>query len=257
MSRATNSERSPLLRIQSRQSDAPSLAVTSDLAPSTFQISAVCFALVAAQQVAALLALLATPGLNQAALCRRLYGYGNEIADPATDERCLQNPALQKQLMRLGSIETTLAAVMAVVAPIPVAIAADRFGRRPFLVLPLAGGLLNIGSRMFICLYPIAPLKGKMKMLMKCEKDKFPQIFPTQLIWLSALFEHLTGSGATFFAIIYTILTDVTSSAQRYVYSPILYRYHILICFLDRQASSILWPSISWPSKWPSNSPAS
>ncbi|ATY64547.1 Major facilitator superfamily general substrate transporter [Cordyceps militaris] len=100
-----------------------------------------------------------------------------------------------EDLDSVGAGEAVLAAVAAVVTPIPMGVAADRWGRRPFLVLPLVGSLLNVGSRMLI--YGL------------------PQVFSLRLTWLSASFELFTGGGTAFFAIVYTILTDVTLKAQR------------------------------------------
>ncbi|KAJ6790394.1 hypothetical protein PWT90_07775 [Aphanocladium album] len=191
MSRATNSERSPLLRIQSRQSDAPSFAV-ADVAPSAFQVTGICLALVVAQQVAVLLSTLAAGSLSHAAVCRRLLG--EDVADPTNDERCRHTEVVSR-LASLSLVEGILATAAGVLAPIPIAVAADRFGRRPFLVLPLVGSALNIVSRVFIY--------------------KFPHVFPPKLIWLSAAIELFSGGGGAFLAIIYTIITDVTYKAQR------------------------------------------
>ncbi|OAR05966.1 hypothetical protein LLEC1_07664 [Akanthomyces lecanii] len=194
MSRATNSERSPLLRLQSRQSDAPSFSV-ANVAPSTFQITSTCLLLVAAHLVASLLATAAAVSLNQAAACRNIYG---RVPDPTNDAHC-DDPALFSELSRLLSVEAILTTVASIFAPIPIGVAADRYGRRPFLVLALVGSVLKIGSRLFICLFELFR----------------SVVFPLRLIWLSTSFELFTGGGAAFFAIIYTILTDVTSKAQR------------------------------------------
>lgn len=156
MSRATNSERSPLLRIQSRQSDAPSVSV-ADVAPSTFQVTAVCMMLVVTHQVASLLAALAAADLNQAAVCRSLDGH---VPNPTNDERC-SDPTLFSELASLLGVEAVLATAMSILAPIPIGVAADRYGRRPFLVLALVGSALNVGSRLLICLFVLVLFRGE------------------------------------------------------------------------------------------------
>ncbi|XWW95472.1 hypothetical protein V2A60_003431 [Cordyceps javanica] len=187
MSRATNSERSPLLRIQSRESDARSFSVTN-VTPSAVQITAVCLLLAVTQQVASVLAALAAQDLSRAAICGRLH---DDVSDPAGDERCHEFPVLT-QLSTLELGDAILTALIGIAAPIPVGVAADRWGRRPFLTLALVGGALNAGSRMLIY--------------------GFPNGIPLRLTWLSTSFELFSG---TFFAIICTILTDVTSKRQR------------------------------------------
>lgn len=147
MSRATNSERSPLLRIQSRQSDAPSFCI-ADVAPSTFQITAVCLLLVAAHQAASSLAMLAAADLNEAVVCRSFYGH---VPDPTNGEHC-RELTVHSKLANLLGVEAMLAMAMSIAAPIPIGVAADRYGRRPLLVLTLVGSVLNVGSRLFICL---------------------------------------------------------------------------------------------------------
>lgn len=212
MSRATNAERSPLLRIQSRPSDAPSFSV-ADVAPSTLHITAVGLLLAAAHQAASVLAARAAADLNQAAVCRRLHG---PVADPADDERC-RALAVQLELASLATTEAVLTRAMAVLAPIPIGVAADRFGRRPFLVLALVGSVLDIASRMFICLFCPSSFRvnNEKGLIRNFSKDGLPQVFPVRLTWLSASFGLFAGGRNAFFAIIYTIITDVTSKAQR------------------------------------------
>lgn len=150
MSRATHSERNPLLRIQSRQSDAPSFSI-ADVAPSPFHTTIICLVIAAVQQVAASLLAPAVLSFNEAILCRNVYGH---VADPANDARC-KAPAVQSQLSILNAFDDTFGMGAAVLASIPIGVAADRYGRRPFLVAAIISGVLNMGSRICICtLFP-------------------------------------------------------------------------------------------------------
>lgn len=153
MSRATNSERSPLMRVQSRQSDAPAFIV-SDVVPGTLRVSVIVFFVVVLQQIAAAFLLPAILYFAEAIVCQNVYG---DVTDPVNDKRC-KSTEVQSLFSVVVGFDSTFSMAASMIASIPVGIAADRFGRRPFLVLAVFSGVLDFACKAIVCTLPPSTL---------------------------------------------------------------------------------------------------
>lgn len=84
---------------------------------------------------------------------------------------------------------------------IPYGLLADRHGRKSTLALSLPGFALNSIFTLVILW--------------------FSDIFPLRALWFTALTWLFGGGPVVSFAIIWTMMADVTSEAERYATSPI------------------------------------
>jgi MFS family permease len=82
---------------------------------------------------------------------------------------------------------------------IPYGLLADRLGRKPTICLNIPGFALN-------CIVILIPLW-------------FSDIFPLRTVWLSSLTWFIGGGPVVAFATLWTMLADVTTPEERYVYS--------------------------------------
>ena len=98
----------------------------------------------------------------------------------------------QQQLLTISCPGATLA--------IPYGLLADRYGRRPAIFLSIPGFTINA----VICVGVLW----------------FSEIFPLRFIWLSCLAWFFGGGPAVAFAIIWTMMADVTGESERYFLFP-------------------------------------
>lgn len=114
---------------------------------------------------------------------------------------------VEEELCKVKDVQTELAAVkgymeffdglMSIFLAIPYGLLADRRGRKSTMCLSIPGFVLN-SAIVFVVSW-------------------FPDVFPLRTVWLSSLAWLLGGGPVVAFAIIWTMMSDVTSEDERYV----------------------------------------
>lgn len=143
---------------------------------------------------------------------------------------------VEEELCKVKDVQTELAAVkgymeffdglMSIFLAIPYGLLADRRGRKWTMCLSIPGFVLN-SAIVFVVSW-------------------FPDVFPLRAVWLSSLAWLLGGGPVVAFAIIWTMMSDVTSEDERYV---IIVNWDREEAWSDetghRFSSNLL--SLSWP----------
>ncbi|CAK7275359.1 hypothetical protein SEPCBS119000_006652 [Sporothrix epigloea] len=124
-------------------------------------------------------------------VCRSFF---EDAIQPAADSRC-KDTQVQSELALITGWYGTFSLLPGLLTGIVWSLAADRYGRKPVLALANIGIALGLAATIAVC--------------------RFPDIFPTRMIWLCCLFNVIGGGGATYIALIYTIMSDITTQAQR------------------------------------------
>lgn len=104
--------------------------------------------------------------------------------------------AVQSQLALLRGWQTFLDGFPSLVLAIPFGWAADRFGRKPVLLMGVISFPLRAGWIQFVCW--------------------FWQAFDIRMTWLSSLHGLLGGSSPVVVALLFVLLSDITPEADRY-----------------------------------------
>lgn len=78
----------------------------------------------------------------------------------------------------------------------PYGLLADRWGRKPVLLMSVLGLLLAITSILVVCW--------------------FPQIFPLRLVWLAWAMTLIGGGAPVGLSMVMTMIADVVKPSQRY-----------------------------------------
>ena len=138
--------------------------------------------------------------ISEAIACREYYAQ----QDPG---QIGANGMVREELCKVTDVQTELAAVkgymeffeggLSALLAIPYGLLADRRGRKWTLCLSIPGFALN--SLMILAVL------------------RFSDIFPLRAVWLSCLTWVLGGGPVVAFAIIWTMMADVTTEEERYV----------------------------------------
>ncbi|RYP78324.1 hypothetical protein DL769_003202 [Monosporascus sp. CRB-8-3] len=132
-------------------------------------------------------------------LCRRYYSsHGpHPLGGDQIDEKLCKENIIQTDLQDIMSTMTMLSSIAAFFAAFPWGLAADRFGRKPIVVLALLGLVVGLFFQMVVL--------------------RFHDVFPVRLIWLSSACAAIGGGNAVLNAIIMSIIVDATSERGRAV----------------------------------------
>ncbi|CAK7275358.1 hypothetical protein SEPCBS119000_006651 [Sporothrix epigloea] len=117
-----------------------------------------------------------------------------DAIQPAADSRC-KDTQVQAELASILGWYGTFSLVPGLFTGIAWGLAADRYGRKPVLVLANIGIALALGATMAVC--------------------RYPDIFPIRLVWLCCIFYGIGGGAATYNALIFTMASDISTQAQR------------------------------------------
>lgn len=79
---------------------------------------------------------------------------------------------------------------------IPYGLLADRWGRKPIVLLSMVGILLSMTFTLAVC--------------------RFWQIFPLRLVWLAPVFTVIGGGAPVMFSVILTMIADVMPENERF-----------------------------------------
>ncbi|RYP41102.1 hypothetical protein DL767_001263 [Monosporascus sp. MG133] len=132
-------------------------------------------------------------------LCRRYYSsHGSHpLGGDQIDEKLCKENIIQTDLQDIMSTMTMLSSIAAFLAAFPWGLAADRFGRKPVVVLAMLGLVVGLLFQMVVL--------------------HFQDVFPVRLIWLSSACAAIGGGAAVLTAIVMSIVTDATSERDRAV----------------------------------------
>lgn len=128
--------------------------------------------------------------LEEAAICRDYFA-NDDVPDPATDPRCKSEP-VQSELSMLQGVEMTIALLPGLLTSVPYGIAAERYGRRIILIVCTFGLMLMYPLDLVVVRY-----------------------LPVKFIWLVANTNYVGGGVHVMMALLYTIVSDVTTQAHR------------------------------------------
>ncbi|RYP10649.1 hypothetical protein DL764_000533 [Monosporascus ibericus] len=132
-------------------------------------------------------------------LCRRYYSSRgpHPLGGDQIDEKLCKENIIQTDLQDIISTMNMLSSIAAFVAAFPWGLAADRFGRKPVVVLAALGLLVGLLFQMVVL--------------------RFQDVFPVRLIWLSSACAAIGGGVAVVHAITMSIIADATSERDRAV----------------------------------------
>lgn len=85
--------------------------------------------------------------ITERIICQQTYP---DVTEPLADPRC-KDPTVQSELSLVSALENTFELIPAILTVIPFGIAADRFGRRPFLSLCRFGNILAWSASALVC----------------------------------------------------------------------------------------------------------
>ncbi|RYP52755.1 hypothetical protein DL768_002184 [Monosporascus sp. mg162] len=132
-------------------------------------------------------------------LCRRYYSsHGSHpLGGDQIDEKLCKENIIQTDLQDIMSTMTMLSLIASFLAAFPWGLAADRFGRKPVIVLAVLGLVMGLLFQMVVL--------------------RFQDVFPIRLIWLSSACAAIGGGAAVMNAITMSIIVDATSERDRAV----------------------------------------
>ncbi|OAQ59144.2 MFS transporter [Pochonia chlamydosporia 170] len=139
--------------------------------------------------------------IEEGIFCRE---YFSNVTDTANDPRC-KDQRIQSNISMLEAVEATIRFAVSLLTGIPYGIVAERFGRRRVLVVSMIGMALRYPLDLIVCAYFQIKL------------------FPIRFYWLVALVTGLGGGITVFMAIVYTILSDISTQTQRYAATVYFY----------------------------------
>ena len=157
--------------------------------------------------------------ISESIVCRHFYTHEDPSkigADGEVDEELCKIGEVQCELAVVKGYMELFDGVLCAVLAIPYGLLADRKGRKWTLLLSIPAFTLN--AVIILCVL------------------RFPEIFPLRAVWLSCL-PWLSGGGPVVaFAIIWTMMADVTSEEERAV---IFFRFGVASMAADFVSSAI------------------
>ncbi|KAH8881493.1 MFS general substrate transporter [Thozetella sp. PMI_491] len=130
-------------------------------------------------------------------ICRQFYDPTGELGSPI-DEKLCKEDKIQAELAYLEGYIVTLEAVIGLAVALPYGILADKVGRKPILLISTAGWTLS-AFWVIIVLW-------------------FNNIFSVWWVLASGLFQVVGGGNTVSVAVLYSIVADVASEADRASY---------------------------------------
>ncbi|KID94300.1 Major facilitator superfamily domain, general substrate transporter, partial [Metarhizium majus ARSEF 297] len=116
------------------------------------------------------------------------------VTNPVADLRC-KDAEVQAELSLVLGLESTFGLLPTLLFSIPYGMAADVYGRKPIVILSAMGCTLYNLTAMVVC--------------------RFPNIFPSRLLWAVPLTSVVGGGSAIALTILYAMANDVVSKSQR------------------------------------------
>ncbi|KAJ5623363.1 MFS transporter [Penicillium lividum] len=136
--------------------------------------------------------------LYESIACYRYY----EAHDPSRIgpggsvlEKWCKIAPVQGEVAFIRGYELLFAAIPGVVLAVPYGLLADRWGRKPVVLMSIMGILLSMTFTLLVC--------------------GLWQIFPLRLVWLSPVFTILGGGAPVLFSMILTMIADVMPENER------------------------------------------
>ncbi|RFU29458.1 hypothetical protein B7463_g6868, partial [Scytalidium lignicola] len=123
-------------------------------------------------------------------ICRRYYDLPHEI-----DEKLCKIDVIQSQLAYINGTLSTLEAAVGLFFAFPYGILADRIGRKPIFVLASLGSILTLTWAVMVL--------------------RFSQTIPVYFILVAPVFRLIGGGNSVLIVVIYSIVADVESEANR------------------------------------------
>jgi len=128
------------------------------------------------------------------AICDKYYSEKDPLQSTTRLSRCKVEP-VQEELSLIKGWQYSLDQLPGFIMALPYGALSEKWGRRSILILSLLGYLASVLWIQFVCW-----------------KSDF---FPLRLTWLSSLAQFVGGGGVVFYAIIFTIASDVATEGQR------------------------------------------
>ncbi|KAH7056001.1 major facilitator superfamily domain-containing protein [Macrophomina phaseolina] len=138
--------------------------------------------------------------LLEMAVCRDYYLARNPsmVGPPPLQyvrEELCKRDAIQVELAYLRALKSFFAAVPGLLCTVLFGRLADVWGRKPVLLLGMTGQILSYLWVIFVCY--------------------FHQVFPTRLVWASAIFQFMGGGHRNISALMNTVIVDVAPENSR------------------------------------------
>ncbi|KAM7201953.1 Major facilitator superfamily domain containing protein [Naviculisporaceae sp. PSN 640] len=195
-----SSEDSPLLQQEPQQPDDTVEQERTRLRPRIIILS---LAVIFLAELAVNVGVPAMNAVLEAIICNQLHpgvaaGNGNGRLDtlPAdTVDSVCKSADVQSYLAMVRGWQATFESIPGILCAIPYGILADRWGRKPVLLLSALGLNLSLGSSYAVLL--------------------LSNIFPVWMVWFSGVFMFLGGGAMIAVAMLYTMLSDVLPVDQR------------------------------------------
>ncbi|RDW58813.1 MFS transporter-10 [Coleophoma cylindrospora] len=110
------------------------------------------------------------------------------------EEWCKVAP-VQAEVALIRGYEALFVSIPGVLLAVPYGLLADKWGRKPVVLLSLLGFLLSTTCTLVVC--------------------RFWQFLPLRLVWLSPIFTIIGGGAPVLFSMTYTIIADVVPENER------------------------------------------
>ncbi|WQF89913.1 Putative major facilitator superfamily, MFS transporter superfamily [Colletotrichum destructivum] len=138
-------------------------------------------------------------------VCRQHY----EVLEPIDEDRCKED-AIQSRVAMVFAIYSALQATIAAASAVPWGIVADRVGRKMVFSLAVLGMMLDQLWFLLVC--------------------AFPWIFPLNAMWFGSSLQVVGGGNLVVSAVIFSMLTDITTSENRLIWHPPVPCWTLLTC---------------------------
>lgn len=136
----------------------------------------------------------------EAITCRKYYLQQDRARiepDGQVKEEFCKVPEVQAEVAAVKGYFELFEGILCMVLAIPYGLMADRYGRKPTVCLVIPGYMIGIGI-IFVVLW-------------------FSETIPLRAVWLSTLASLIGGGPAVAFAIVWTMMSDVTTEDERCV----------------------------------------
>lgn len=141
-----------------------------------------------------LLTVVPVNAIREDLICRKMFPDITTAAESSSDPRC-KDAAVQAELAYIAGWEITFVIIPSILTGVPWGIAADKYGRTFVLQLANVGVFCSFFWQIFVY--------------------KFNDVIPLRWVWLQGVFFFLGGGASTYAALLYTVVSDISSEAQR------------------------------------------